>query len=148
MVLQPWKAPVYCYPHQVVLFIPEKTFKSRYYYYYFSDSGIPTLNMSMILINWYSSSWSIYTKDVSNLITEKHAEFELWCKVQFCHAKICSLIRTWYCQWYLYWIVSDFVLEIDPNMEKLIISHEYKNWWYLRKNQTTTSSHTTGSWNH
>ena len=45
--------------------------------------GVPTLNMLIIFMNLYSSSWSIYNKDVSNLKITKHDIFEFWFKFNY-----------------------------------------------------------------
>ena len=65
--------------------------------------------MLMVFMNLYIYSLSIYTKDISNLKTEKRAVLELWYKVKVCHETINLLICTWYCIWYLYCLVSNFL---------------------------------------
>ena len=55
--------------------------------------GVPTLNMMIILVNWSSSSCSIYNKHVSVLTTEERDIFELWCEVQVYYAPLCSVFE-------------------------------------------------------
>ena len=76
-----------------------KNIKYYFHYFYFSGGGIPTLDMLMVFMKWSSPSWSLYTKDVSNLTKDKHDIFELWCKVQVCHVKLYLLIRSLYRHW-------------------------------------------------
>ena len=58
-----------------------------------TGGGIRTLNMLIVLVDWYSSSWYIYTKDISILTTDYCAIFEVWCKLQVCHAPLCSIFK-------------------------------------------------------
>ena len=83
----------------LLLFIPDVSDNIKSHFF---GGGIPTLNMLMIFMEGYSSCWYIYTKYVSNLKTEKRAIFELWCKVQVCHATLCLLICLFYRHWPLY----------------------------------------------
>ena len=82
-----WK---FCFGFSVFLLklcLPDvsKYIKSNYIYIYIFVGGIPTLNIWMVFMKCPSSSWSIYTKYVSNFTEENRAIFELYCKVQICH---------------------------------------------------------------
>ena len=52
--------------------------------------------MLIVFVDCYSSSWYIYTEDVSVLKIEHRAIFEVWTNLRVCHAPLCSIFeREW-----------------------------------------------------